>query len=126
MRQGYLMDTNVIIDVLDNALPANSLAFVATLPPVISEVKRMELLGWPNATPLQLAPVEAFICSAVLLPVNEPVILKVIEIRQTKKIKLGDAIIAATALAHNLDLITRNTTDFTSITGLTVIDPLTQ
>ena len=123
MGQGFLMDTNVIIDVLDNTLPPNGLAFVANLPPVISEVTRMEILGWPNATPAQLAPVQAFINRTTLLPINELVILKVIEVRQTKKIKLGDAIIAATALVHNLGLITRNTSDFTNINGLTVIDP---
>jgi predicted nucleic acid-binding protein len=90
MGQGFLMDTNVIIYVLDNALPSNGLAFVSTLPPIISEVTRMELLGWPNATPTQLAPVAAFVSNANLLPINELVILKVIEIRQVKRIKLGD------------------------------------
>lgn len=123
MGQGFLMDTNVIIDVLDNALPANGIAFIATLPPIVSEVTRMELLGWPKATTAQLAPVATFVSNANLLPINELVILKVIEIRQAKRIKLGDAIIAASALVHNLDLITRNTSDFNNITGLRVIDP---
>lgn len=123
MGQGFLIDTNVIIDVLDNALPQNGKAFIAILPPVISEVTRMELLGWLNATPAQLAPVQTFVIKATLLPINEPVIVKAIEIKQTKKIKLGDAIIAATALVHNLTLITRNINDFKNITGLNVIDP---
>lgn len=117
------MTPTLLLDVLDNALPQNGKVFIAALPLVISEVARMELLGWQNATPAQLAPVQAFVSRAILLPINESVILKVIEIRQTKKIKLGDAIIAATALVHNLKLITRNTNDFKNITGLTVIDP---
>ncbi|CAN5393106.1 hypothetical protein BH10BAC3_BH10BAC3_30350 [soil metagenome] len=37
--------------------------------------------------------------------------------------KLGDAIIAATALVHNLTLLSPNTADFKNITGLVVIDP---
>ena len=38
-------------------------------------------------------------------------------------LKLGDAIIAATALVHNLILISRNTADFINIEGLDIIDP---
>lgn len=123
MGQGFLIDTNVVIDTIDNALPHKGMAFVGSLPPIISEVTRMELLGWTNATVAQLAPVQNFINIAILLPINENVILKVIDIRQAKKIKLGDAIIAATALIHNFDLLSRNTSDFKNIVGLTVINP---
>jgi toxin FitB len=49
---------------------------------------------------------------------------KAIEIRQNKKIELGDAIIAATAFVHNLELHTRNIDDFKNIAGLVVIDPM--
>ena len=37
--------------------------------------------------------------------------------------KLGDAIIAATALVHGLVLITNNTKDFTQIQDLVIVDP---
>jgi toxin FitB len=37
---------------------------------------------------------------------------------------LGDAIIAATALLHDLEIYTHNVADFTWISGLIVIDPL--
>jgi hypothetical protein len=58
-----------------------------------------------------------------ILPISESVIEKTIAIRQTKKISLGDAIISATALTHNLVIITRNTSDFKNIEGLQVVDP---
>jgi toxin FitB len=54
---------------------------------------------------------------------NEVVIEKTIAIRQTKKIGLGDAIIAATALEHEMTLVTRNLADFKNIQGLKLIDP---
>lgn len=60
---------------------------------------------------------------ARILPINEAVIEKTITIRQTKKIALGDAIIAATALVYNLVVISRNTSDFKNIKGLQIIDP---
>lgn len=60
---------------------------------------------------------------ATILPINETVINQTIKIRQTKKIGLGDAIIAATALAHNFTIITNNEKDFKNIDGLKVINP---
>ncbi len=39
-------------------------------------------------------------------------------------LKLGDAIIAATALTHHLPLVTRNPSDFAGIPNLRLIDPL--
>ena len=47
----------------------------------------------------------------------------VITLRQQKKMSLGDAIIAATALTHALPLVTRNVQDFRHIAGLKLINP---
>jgi predicted nucleic acid-binding protein len=44
-------------------------------------------------------------------------------LRQQRRIKLPDATIAATALAHGLPLITRNAADFQGVAGLSVINP---
>ena len=41
--------------------------------------------------------------------------------RQAQLIGVADAWIAATALAHGLDLVTHNPKDFTAIPGLTII-----
>lgn len=49
---------------------------------------------------------------------------KTIHLRRVcKKLKLGDAIIAATGLAYNFALVTRNTKDFKNIEGLEVLNP---
>jgi predicted nucleic acid-binding protein len=61
--------------------------------------------------------------AAIILPIDEAVIEKTIIIRQSKKIALGDAIIAASALVHNLALISRNISDFKYIESLQVVDP---
>ncbi len=123
MGQGFLIDTNVVIYALENKLSPAGAAFLAKLPPVISDITRIELLGWPNATKEQLEPVKAFMAKATLVTITEAVILKTIEIKQTQKIKLGDAIIAATAMVRGFTIVTRNTDDFKNIPGLEVIDP---
>lgn len=54
---------------------------------------------------------------------DERVIERAITLRQQKKMSLADAIIAATALAHDLPLVTRNVDDFKHIAGLILINP---
>jgi predicted nucleic acid-binding protein len=61
---------------------------------------------------------------AKIFYVDDLIADKTIDLRKTyRKLKLGDAIIAATALANNLTLISRNTKDFEDISGLTCINP---
>lgn len=53
----------------------------------------------------------------------DDIVNKTISIRKSNKIKLPDAIIAATALVYDLTLISRNTSDFKNIAGLQSIHP---
>jgi len=58
-----------------------------------------------------------------VLDLTNNVVETCINIRKKHKTKLPDAIIAATALVYDLTIISRNTSDFKNIDGLTVIDP---
>lgn len=123
MEQRYLIDTNVIIDNFGNKLPENTKNLLYSIELTLSAVTKIEVLGWKDATKEQLQPLYEFMDIANILPINEAVIEKTIDIRQTKKIALGDAIIAATALVYDLVVISRNTSDFKNIDGLQVINP---
>lgn len=123
MEQRYLIDTNVIIDNFGNKLPEKAKTLLYSIDLRVSAVTKIEVLGWINATKEQLQPLYDFMEIANILPINKAVIEKTITIRQTKKIALGDAIIAATALVYDLVVISRNTSDFKNIDGLKVIDP---
>lgn len=123
MEEGYLIDTNTAIDYLDNRLPTNSASLVDGITAQISVITRMELLGWPNATAEQVQVLQQFVKASVVFNLDEPVIVKAIELRKTHKTKLPDAIIAAIALVYNLTLITRNTYDFKNIPNLKARDP---
>jgi predicted nucleic acid-binding protein len=54
---------------------------------------------------------------------TEDIILKSIEIRKHYRLKLPDAIIAATAVVNDLILLTRNTSDFEKVAQLRQKDP---
>ena len=123
MEQRYLIDTNVIIDNFANKLTNNGKELLYSIDPIISVVTKIEILGWFNATEQQLQPLRDFMKIVKKLPINKAVINETIIIRQQKRISLGDAIIAATALVHNLAIISRNTVDFKDIADLQVIDP---
>ncbi len=123
MEQGYLIDTNVIIDNFGNKLPEQAKTLLYELDLTVSAVTKIEVLGWKNASKEQLQPLYDFMEITTVLPINEAVIEKTIALRQTKKIALGDAIIAATAIVYSLILFSRNTADFKNVEGLQVIDP---
>jgi len=59
----------------------------------------------------------------VIADISPKVVDEGVWLRRKKKIKLPDAIIAATAIANNLTPITRNTKDFEAITGLMLLNP---
>ena len=65
-----------------------------------------------------------FFDAANILDLTGEVVTKTIEIRQKNRIKLPDAIIAASAIVNNLVLITRNVRDFQKIDNLILINPM--
>lgn len=121
MGTGYLIDTNAVIEYLNNTLPEQAGNFIDNLVQIhLSVITRMELLSWRGATTQQIEILTSYIRSATVLGLSESVIEQTILIRKVHRIKLPDAIIAATALSHNLTLITRNMSDFDKIENLIV------
>ena len=123
MAQQYLIDTNSVIDYLGNKLPVKSSTILDNTIIQLSIITRIELLAWSNATQQQIQILQNFITSSVVYNLNETTIIETINIRKKYKIKLPDAIIAATALTNNLTLFTRNTSDFRMINGLDIFNP---
>jgi len=121
----YLIDTNTAIDYLDNKLPENTSDLLEMAGISLSVIVRMELLSWKKATMQHLQVLHQFINSCKVYNLDEPVILKAIELRKNYPIKLPDAIIASTAITYNLILVTRNLADFKRIEGLNYVDSYT-
>jgi len=121
----YLIDTNVISDYFAATLPASGLAFIDSVIdaiPNLSIITQIELLCWTTDSGTERN-VRSFISDSIIVDINPDVITNCVTIRKSKKIKTPDAIIAATALAHNYTLITNNEKDFKNIDGLRIINP---
>lgn len=84
----------------------------------------MEVLGF-NGNPNEMELATEFISDSMVIGLEEAIVLRTISLRRQQKIKLPDAIIAATAIVHQLTLVTRNIEDFKNIPGLTVVEPVT-
>jgi predicted nucleic acid-binding protein len=123
MGQKFLLDTNIVIDALDGKMPTAVLQKIDLVASTVSAATYMEALGWHQVTETQLRILQSFMEDAIILPIDKLVMDVTVLIRQQKKVELGDAIIAATAIVHNMILVTRNVGDFKSIDNLTLYNP---
>lgn len=87
----------------------------------VSAISKLEVLGYSKLTPDERNAFEHFFQNINLHTVDNAIIEKAVNIRQLKKISLGDSIIAATALLHNHKIFTNNEDDFKHIHGLKII-----
>lgn len=120
----YLLDSNVVIKFLEASLPSSAmerLIGIVDKEPIISVLTKIETLGFNFKTSEEQFIIETFINNSIILDINNEIVNKTIELRKSKKIKLPDAIIAATAIVYQLKLVS-NDSDFNDIQGLTIIN----
>jgi predicted nucleic acid-binding protein len=123
MGSGYLIDSNVVIDFLNDKLVGEVRDLIFNIEPTISFITQIEIFSTAKITEKEKLSLLIFVNQSVIYRVDNDIIEETINIRLANKIKLPDAIIAATAKVNNLILITRNTKDFKNIKGITLIDP---
>ncbi|HTD39832.1 MAG TPA: type II toxin-antitoxin system VapC family toxin [Mucilaginibacter sp.] len=122
MGKRYLMDSNVLIEFVGNLLPKEAHKLIVNIIDNdfnLSFINKIEVLGHKLADDSWLK----FINQATIIAANDDIIEQTILIRKTNKIKLPDALIAATALVNDLILLTRNSSDFKSIENLKLENP---
>ena len=98
--------------------------FITEHDPFVSAVSYVEVLGFHRLTPADRVALEEFFTAAEMLPITQPVLDQAVRLRQLRKMSLGDALLAATALVNGLRLATRNVPDFAWVPGLVVVNPL--
>ncbi len=126
MAERYLIDTSGVIKYLNETFPPLSLSLIDEIVDrecVISFIVEIELQVWdpPNSDDLRIY--QSLLSNSIIIGVDSDIIREAIRVRKTYKLKLPDAIIAATALINDMTLIADNDKDFTVIPELKYLNP---
>lgn len=120
----WILDSNVWIDACAGrpdagraVLQAGSIDWCG-----FSAMSRLEVLGFPKLTAEEEKRLLLLLSQFQEQPVTDEVIAEAIRVRREFRLKTPDAVIAATALLANADLVTRNISDFTRVRGLFVVN----
>ncbi|HMV42502.1 MAG TPA: type II toxin-antitoxin system VapC family toxin [Leptospiraceae bacterium] len=90
----------------------------------ISEISILEVLGYHKITEEEKIYFKSAFTILTIIPLNRNIIDKAVELKQQRKLSIGDSIIAATALILSLDVLTRNEDDFSAIKDIKVFNPI--
>lgn len=118
-----IIDTNIIIYYLDGEPKILNFFKNFQGQMAISIITVAEVLSYPYDE-IERVKVERFLKNRFIwLEVTEAIVFKTGRIRSQKKIKTPDAIIASTALCHQLPLVTRNVKDFEHL-PIALVNPM--
>lgn len=127
MGRKYLLDSNVVIDYMAELYPRKTLTWLNKIinqEIIASVITKIEVLSYDPDKDDNYGILVEFFNAANIIDLSDDVVAKTIEIRQKNRIKLPDAVIAASSIVNNLILITRNVRDFQKIDDLILINPM--
>jgi len=122
----YLYDTNIFIYYLADELAVSSLFvedFLNLHEILVSSIVRIELLSFSGLSEKEEQSIEDLLSQFNFVPLLREIEDQTIQLKRKHKIKLPDAIIAATALHKDAVLVTRNVSDFQGISELKIENP---
>ncbi len=121
-----LLDSNIAIYLIKGGLDRDvedKFRSATELGCNLSVITQIELLGYAFPTEDVKLKTENFVNQCVIFGLDKKIVTKTIELRQLYKIKLPDAIIAATAIVSDYTLVSRNDKDFENVEGLKYLNP---
>ena len=123
-----LFDTNIFIYHFNNQLTESGTALLRegiAGEGAYSVITRIEVLGYRQSESAE-SQAKQLLSKLVELPLTSEIAERTIAIRKSLRIKVPDAIIAATALEYSLQLVSRNEEDFSQIQDLKLVNPFKQ
>ena len=117
-----IVDSNLIILASKHEHVAIRDWFMAT-PLTASAISRVEAMGYREMTEQERLILTGIFARLNVIAITDPILDEAIRLKQTKKMSLGDSIVAGTAILRGGELATRNLKDFRNITGLIAGDP---
>lgn len=121
-----ILDSNIVIYAFQPKYLESSLeTFLLQGEFSVSNITRLEVMGYWRNSDAEYERFALFFDAIHVIAISSDIIDRAIRLRRERSMGSVDAIIAATALLHQLPLVTHNTSDFQWITELELIDPLT-
>lgn len=111
----YLLDSNIIIYHLNGDKIATEFIRKNINSCAISQITYVEVLSFDFENEDERAEVKSFLECLDIFDTNKAIAIQCLKNRQQRKIKIPDNLIASTAQANNLTLVTRNTDDFKNL-----------
>ena len=119
----YFLDSNIIIysvqpehQYLRDYLRENEL--------IISKITLLEVLGYYKLTQQEKEDFSRLLENMKHVSISDEIISKAIQLRQSRKLSIGDSLIAASAITSQAILLTANVLDFEWIIELTTYNPI--
>jgi len=122
-KDSFLIDTNIIIYLSHKKIRTSDFAKKGGNLH-ISSITYIEALGYPFSDKKEEKEISELCENFDRIFLTKEIEKETIRIRKVHKIKLPDAIIAATAIVYNLTLVTHNIDDFKNIQELKILNPL--
>jgi len=122
MTDKILLDSNIIIYLQKKQLTLDKFPDIFQRF-CVSVINYIEVMGFQFASEEEKSDYESFFESIEIIPLNENIVKKTIELKQLKKRKLLDTIIASTCITENITIATRNVEDFKDIEHLKIFNP---
>jgi predicted nucleic acid-binding protein len=85
---------------------------------------KIEFLGWDKHSAEGFEKCRRLIKLSNVYLIDDDIAEKTIELKRRVKIKVADAVIAATALVNNFKLVTRNVDDYKAVKELEIFNPI--
>lgn len=120
-EKNILIDTNVLIYYLQNE--KGIVEYLEkwqkdNLPLFMSVISITEILSYSKLEEKEIIVIKNFLDKFIKISIDEKISQYAAELRRKYKIKIGDALIASTAILYNQQLITRDKKDFNKIKEL--------
>ena len=109
IRLRLLLDTNVIIDFLkqnNDAIDLTSLFLQHEC--FISVIVKLELLKYPEITQREEHTINEFLQLVPIMQLNEEIENETIALSRSSELKLPDAIIGATSIVYDAEVVTKD------------------
>ncbi len=105
----FLLDTNVIIGLLKNTPATSELLATNQCKPdacAVSQITRIELFSYPDLSEKEDQTIRVLLEVVHVIRLDDEIEQVAIAIRKKKKLRLPDAVVAATAVVKDLQLLT--------------------